>query len=67
VKLKNPIDWGVGNVNFIFMPVFKSNDQEVVKNMLQILRDHEFMVKIKSCTNQDDFQNIILDKIAQLE
>lgn len=67
VKLKNPIDWGVGNVNFIFMPVFKSNDQEVVKNMLQLLRDHEFMVKIKSCTNQDDFQNIILDKIAQLE
>lgn len=66
VKLKNPIDWGVGNVNFVFMPVFKSTDKENVKDMLKILRDHDFMTKIKSCVDKESFQTIILDKLAAM-
>lgn len=67
VKLKNPINWGVGNVNFVFMPVFKSTDKENVKDMLKILRDHEFMTKIKSCVDKETFQTIILDKIDHMQ
>ncbi len=35
VKLKNPIDWGVGNVNFIFMPVFRLMIKRLLKMFLR--------------------------------
>ncbi|AVD34488.1 sigma 54-interacting transcriptional regulator [Clostridioides difficile] len=66
VKLKNPIDWGVGNVNFIFMPVFQANDKEIVKNVLEILKDEEFMNNANKCFNKDAFKKIIFDKFKHL-
>ncbi|HGS8961228.1 TPA: PTS sugar transporter subunit IIA, partial [Clostridioides difficile] len=66
VKLKNPIDWGVGNVNFIFMPVFQANDKEIVKNVLEILKDAEFMNNANKCFDKDAFRRIIFDKFKHL-
>lgn len=66
VKLKNPIDWGVGNVNFIFMPVFQANDKEIVKNVLDILKDAEFMNNANKCFDKDAFRRIIFDKFKHL-
>lgn len=39
---------GVGNVNIIFMPVFKANDKVIVKNTLKILEDKIFIENMKN-------------------
>lgn len=67
VKLKNMIDWGVGNVNFIFMPVFKSGDREIVKSMLGILNDVDFINSIKVSKSNEEFKQIIRKKVKEIK
>lgn len=67
VKLKNMIDWGVGNVNFIFMPVFKSGDREIVKSILGILNDKDFVNSVKISKSSDELKQIIRKKITEIK
>lgn len=66
IKLKSPIDWGVGNVNIIFMPVFKANDKVIVKNTLKILEDKIFIENMKNSLTELEFKNIILNKFKEI-
>lgn len=65
-KLKNPVDWGVGIVNFLFMPVFTADDREIVKEMLQILKDEAWLQTIRSSGNRADFIRVIRDKVKSI-
>ncbi|MBU2700181.1 transcriptional regulator with AAA-type ATPase domain/transcriptional regulatory protein LevR [Sporomusaceae bacterium BoRhaA] len=66
VKLKEPIDWVVGNVNFLLMPVFTADDKDIVKKMLTVLQDETFMKAIRMCTNGEMFKQIIMEKVKKL-
>ncbi len=66
IKLKNPIDWGVGNVNLVCMPVFRANDKVIVKNILKILEDKNFIVNMNNSLNELEFRNIILNKFKEM-
>lgn len=66
VKLQHPIDWGVGNVNFLMMPVFTSDDKEIVKEMMKILNDEDFMKAVRACTQAEAFRHLIREKVKQL-
>lgn len=66
IKLKSPIDWGVGNVNIICMPVFKSNDKVIVKNILKILEDKEFIDVMRNSQSEAEFKNTILNKFKEI-
>lgn len=66
IKLKSPIDWGVGNVNIICMPIFKANDKVIVKNILKILEDKNFIGDMKNSLTELDFKNIILNKFKEI-
>lgn len=66
VKLKNPVDWGVGIVNFLFMPVFTANDREIVKEMLQMLKDEAWLHAIRASGNRADFIRVTCDKVKSI-
>ncbi|MZK50605.1 sigma 54-interacting transcriptional regulator [Clostridium beijerinckii] len=66
IKVKSPIDWGVGNVNIICMPVFKANGKVIVKNILKILEDKTFINDMKNSLSELDFKNIILNKFKEI-
>ncbi len=48
------------------MPVFQANDKEIVKNVLDILKDAEFMNNANKCFDKDAFRRIIFDKFKHL-
>lgn len=62
-KLKEPVDWDVGVVGFLFMPVFTADDKEIVKEMLGILKDATWVRDIQGCANQAEFMRTIRDKV----
>ena len=66
VKLKNLIDWDVGNVDFIFMPVFRTGDKEEVKHMLKILSDETFVQAMKQSKTKEELKKIILQKVKMV-
>lgn len=66
IKLKNLIDWEIGNVDFIFMPVFKTGDKEEVKQMLKILSDPGFVHEMKQSGTGKEFEEAIVRKVKTL-
>ena len=65
-KLKEPIDWGVGNVNFLLMPVFRADDKEIVKKMVTVVQDEAFIKAIRLCDSAAGFRQIIFERVNRL-
>lgn len=66
IKLKSLIDWGVGNISIICMPVFKANDKVIVKNALKFLEDKNFINDMKTSFSELSFKNIVLNKFKEI-
>jgi len=65
VKLKNPIDWGIGSVDIICLVALKVNDKKIVKEFLKLLLNLDFINKLKSAGSAIELKSIILSSIKE--
>ena len=65
VKLKNPIDWGIGSVDIVCLAALKVNDKKIVKEFLKLLLDMDFIEKLKSAGSSSDLKAVILSNIKE--
>lgn len=65
VKLKKPIDWGIGSVDIVCLAALKVNDKKIVKEFLKLLLDMDFIEKLKSAGSASDLKAIILSNIKE--
>jgi len=66
VKLKNPIEWGMGKVDIVCMAALKVNDKKIVKGFLKLLLDMDFIEKLKNADSGVDLKSIILSNIKEV-
>jgi len=65
VKLKKPIDWGVGSVDIVCLVALKVDDKKIVKEFLKLLLNMDFIKKLKSAGSAIDLKDIILLDIKE--
>ena len=65
VKLKNPIDWGIGKVDIVCLAALKINDKKIVKGFLKLLLNMDFIEKLKSADSAIDLKDIILSNTKE--
>lgn len=63
VKLKNPIDWGIGSVDIICLVALKVDDKKIVKDFLKLLLNLDYIKKLKSATSAADLKSILLSNV----
>ena len=66
VKLKNPIEWGMGKVDVVCLAALKVNDKKIVKGFLKLLLDMDFIEKLKNAGSGADLKSIILSNIKEV-
>ncbi|MBU3114271.1 sigma 54-interacting transcriptional regulator [Clostridium lacusfryxellense] len=65
VKLKNPIDWGIGKVDIVCLVALKINDKNFVKEFLKLLLNMDFIKELKSAVSVMDLKDIILSNTKE--
>ena len=65
VKLKKPIDWGVGSVDIVCLVALKVDDKKIVKEFLKLLLNMDFIKKLKSAGSGVELKDIILSNIKE--
>lgn len=63
VKLKRPIDWGVGRVDVVCLPALRLNDKKVVKNILKVFLNSNFIESVKGAKDKTEFKKLLLSGV----
>lgn len=62
-KLKSPIDWGEGQVDFVCLPAIKINDKKMVKNVLKPFLDIAFINDLRNQADMNKFKTMLFTRM----
>lgn len=58
-KLKQPVAWGIGQVDLVCLPAFKVNDKKMVKGILRPFLQHEFIDQLRQTADIANVKSLL--------